>query len=496
VKFTDEQQEAIESNEQVVVVDAKAGTGKTTTAVGFAHARPTKRLLYMAFNKTAQMDAQARFGSNSNTECRTTHSLAWAAFGRLFQSRTTFNWRALDVRSELNLPNIRAAAMVQAILTRYLQSRERDIGVEHAKEAETRFNATEVELGEAIANARTLWRRMQDRSDTVQMPHDAYLKMWALSNPRLEYDYILCDEWQDANPVTAQVVEMQRHSKIVILGDPHQSIYAFRGAVNAMNQFAGARRVHLTKTWRFGPKVAHVANTVLAEFKREQHLIQAMGVDAPYRSGSAVTKLARTNAQLFADAIAVRGAGVHWVGGIEKYELDKILDAYFLFAGKRDRIVDPFLRHFATFGELATYGEEAKDREAKVLAEVVEKYTHDIPSLIGQVKANEVKDPAQAQLLLTTAHKAKGLDWDYVQLADDFEILAETEALLAQDPNGQIEEQEINLLYVALTRAKRQLALNEDTRKWLEQLPAHQRARAQAAARARAKQNPSMFALP
>lgn len=88
VNYTDEQRAAIECDAQFVVVDAKAGTGKTTTAVGIAQARPNKRILYMAFNKTAQMDAQERFGRNSNVECRTTHSLAWSAFGRLFQSRT------------------------------------------------------------------------------------------------------------------------------------------------------------------------------------------------------------------------------------------------------------------------------------------------------------------------------------------------------------------------------------------------------------------------
>lgn len=485
VNFTDEQQAIIECRAPVVVGNAKAGTGKTTTGVGFAHRRPDKRFLYMAFNKTVQMEAEHRFGKNSNTEARTTHSMAWQAIGRQFGSRVPDTWRALTVRNEMSLANTRMAAMVQLVLTKFFQSTDIEVRLEHAADAETKFHAVDRELSEAVANAKLLWRRMQDRGDSVAVPHDAYLKMWALTTPRLNYDYLICDEWQDANPVTAQIVQQQRHAKILILGDPHQSIYAFRGAVNAMDQFPGAAHLHLSKTWRFGPKVAEVANLVLSELKKETVLIKAMGADVPYQSGAPVTKLARTNAQLFKDATLVMGQGVHWVGGVEKYELHRILDAYHLFANQRDRIKDPFLRYFSSFQDMAVYAEESKDRDAKILAEVVDEFHHDTPHLVDQVIRNAVKDPDEAQLRLTTGHKAKGLDWDYVQLANDFEILAETEALLADDPCAKVDQQELNLLYVGLTRAKKALALNDETRQWLANLPQHRAARANAMNRVR-----------
>jgi superfamily I DNA/RNA helicase len=485
VDYTDEQQAIIRCHAPVVVADAKAGTGKTTTAVGFSASRPDKKFLYVAFNKTVQMEATERFGAKSNTEARTHHSLAFGAVGRHYGERVTHSWRALGVKNELQLNNTRMAGMVQLTLTKFFQSTDESLTQSHARDAEHKFRAQEHEMSEAVANAKILWRRMQDRSDSVAVPHDAYLKMWALTKPRLNYDYLICDEWQDANPVTAQIVEQQRHAKVLILGDPHQSIYAFRGAINAMDQFPSAERLHLSKTWRFGPKVAEIANLLLSEFKREKVLIKAMGVDVPYRSGAPVTKLARTNAQLFKDATLVMGQGVHWVGGVEKYELQKILDAYYLFANQRDRIRDPFLRFFSSFQELAAYAEDAKDREAKILVEVIEEYRHETPRLVHEVTKNAVAESADAQLVLTTAHKAKGLDWDYVQIANDFEILADTEALLADDPYAQIEQQEINLLYVAFTRAKKELALNDETKQWLHNLPQHQAARAHAAARTR-----------
>lgn len=55
---------------------------------------------------------------------------------------------------------------------------------------------------------------------------------------------------------------------------------------------------------------------------------------------------------------------------------------------------------------------------------------------------------------MTTAHKSKGLEFDHVSIADDFHLLCEDD----------IDRQEANLLYVAVTRAKKNLVLNSDIR--------------------------------
>jgi superfamily I DNA/RNA helicase len=69
--------------------------------------------------------------------------------------------------------------------------------------------------------------------------------------------------------------------------------------------------------------------------------------------------------------------------------------------------------------------------------------------------------------VLATAHKAKGLEWPRVRLADDFPSLEELDAL---DQDGLLcltpeeRDQELHLLYVAVTRARQQLELNEAVR--------------------------------
>jgi len=57
----------------------------------------------------------------------------------------------------------------------------------------------------------------------------------------------------------------------VAVGDPHQQIYRFRGAEDALNSdwMADAERHYLTQSFRFGPAVAHVANIIL--FTRVRH---------------------------------------------------------------------------------------------------------------------------------------------------------------------------------------------------------------------------------
>jgi superfamily I DNA/RNA helicase len=483
VNYSDQQQSVIQEHSPIIVVKALAGTGKTTMCVGFADARPKAKILYISFGKAVQEAAQQRFGPN--TECRTTHSLAFQAVGKHFGKRVTKSWRAMTVRSEAGLPDIRSAALVQSVLTKFFQSADSTITMAHTREAEVGFKGSEAELHQAVNNAKLIWRRMQDRSDSISMSPDAYLKMWSLSSPRLNYDYLICDEWQDTNPVTAHIVNQQKHANLLVVGDPHQSIFGFRGAMNAMDDYPTARQLHLSQTWRFGPKVATMANLVLNELKGEKLQIQGMGKDVPYVSGAPITKLSRTNAQLFKDATLRHGRGVHWVGGIEGYNIGKILDAYFLYANKRDKIRDQFMRNFSSFSELVTYGEEAKDPEARILGEVIEAYQHETPALVSEIRANAVEDAAAADMTLTTAHKAKGLDWNYVQIADDFEILAETEAALAADPFAQIEEQELNLLYVGFSRAKCALQVNQETRTWLENLPKHRAARQTAREKAR-----------
>lgn len=476
IDYTPEQVEIIMDRSRILVANAFAGTGKTTTAVGYAAARPDARILYMAFNKAIQTEAQSRFARN--TRCQTTHSLAYQAIGRHYSQRISRSWRAMTVSKDAGLSTWQQAALTHSILNKFFQSADSHIGPNHADTAREQFGCEDADLAIALSAARSLWVRMQDRDDRVAIPDDAYLKMWALTHPRLDYDVIIFDEAQDSNPVTAQVVREQTHATRLYIGDRHQSIYGFRGARNAMDDFGPqAAHRHLSHTWRFGETTAGYANLLLGDLKGEKVPLVGLGRDEPFDPAACITKLSRTNAQLFKDAALVRGHGIHWVGGIESYQVSRVLDAYALYMRSRDQIRDPFLRNFASWGEMRAYTEATKDSETRILADLIDEYKHETPELVAQMRSNAVPDARDAQMVLTTAHKSKGLDWDYVQIADDFEVLNDAEASLRNDPDAPLDEQEINLLYVAVTRARKAVQLNEETKHWIRDLPIHRKER-------------------
>mgnify|MGYP001627112256 CR=1 FL=1 len=479
--YSDEQKAIIESNQRLIVANAFAGTGKTTTAVGFAAARPNHKVLYMPFGKSVQMEAVKRFPPN--TICQTINSAAYAATIAL-RHKLSQSWPALTIRKEMNLMSHRQAGIVHNILNQFMVSADRDIGLPHGQQALEKWRATEGEIADAIAVARLAWRRMRDPSDAMPVSHDALLKIWSLSNPKLNYDVIIFDEAQDTNPVTASIIKQQQHAVRLYIGDRHQSIYRFRGAANAMEEMGSdpsATHFFLSKTWRFGPRTAEIANTILGELKGETVKIIGMGQDGQWKRGYRMTKLSRSNAQLFREAVLTRGKGVYWVGknGIEDYGVDRLLQAYAIFKGNHSRedISDPVLRYFRSWSEAVSYGDDAKDQEIRVLVGLIEEFRHDIPDLVTDLRKNQAQSEADADVVLTTAHKSKGLDWDYVQICDDFEFLEDLEAKLSEDPYAQVDDQEINLLYVAATRAKREVMLNKETAQWLEDLPQHRQKR-------------------
>lgn len=85
---------------------------------------------------------------------------------------------------------------------------------------------------------------------------------------------------------------------------------------------------------------------------------------------------------------------------------------------------------------------------------IIEAY-FDLPKRIEQLRRCAVASELDATVTLTTAHKAKGLEWDYVGLYEDF-----TADPLAPEIDQAKRDDELNLLYVSVTRAMQILALN------------------------------------
>lgn len=486
---TEEQAAICQADGKVVKANAFAGTGKSSTFVFLAESRPNERILYVAFNKAIQVEAEARFPGN--VKAKTGHSLAFGRCGHVYGSvhgklagdirPYHINGKLLETGLSRMVPsasqNLYSGRVIET-LKNYLVSSDAEFNLGHVSIGSSPTERQHFDGNAVLAGARKVWEWMQDPKNAVPMLHDGYLKQYQLTNPRLPYDRILFDEAQDTNPVMQSIVGSQA-CPIAYVGDRHQCIYGFRGASNAMETIKADHEFGLTGSFRFGPAVADVANRLL-HLKREPLRIKGLGHDTQlgvldHRSlGHAF--ITRGNSALFHEAVhalSVRRPFA-FVGDIRGYRFDQIVDAYNLYAG--ERVKDAFIGSFASFDEFAEYGESMGDREVKARVRLVTTYSEQIPRLVEQIHAHAlpyVKDAhpqaAHNVLVLTTAHKSKGLEFDNVRLSDDFMSLWDDEGNLFDIGDASQEDiEELNLQYVAATRARKRLELSEDLQTYLD----------------------------
>jgi len=467
MKLTSEQEGVVASQAASVVVNAFAGTGKTSTLVEYARARPEQKILYIAFNKAVAEEAKARFPSN--VESRTSHSMAYGGAGWKYKDKLG-NPKAWHVKNFLKIDHLDAnhALLLSTIalerVMAFCASGAAEIDIDPMGVKMPR--AVPFDASDILTASLRIWHAMCDTKNLdMPMPHDGYLKLWQLSNPDLsKYDTVLLDEAQDTNPCLFEIFRGAEGSKVLV-GDTHQNIYAFRGAMNAMRRMKGEQHA-LTSSFRFGQDVADVANGVLDIFKNEKLRLQGLGgtshVGDPVK-GLRTAHLHRTNAGLFDQSVELlkRNQPLAFVGRFRNYNPDQIMDAYRLMEGENRAIRDPFIRMFSKFNEMQEYAETVGDKELSARIRVVEKYGDRIPSLIEKLEAVDACTPeATAMTLLTTAHKSKGLEWPQVVLGEDFPHMMEKGAPLHADymsPDSESDplgDEEANLIYVAATRAR------------------------------------------
>ena len=454
-ELTHEQKKIIEydiDENSILNIIAFAGTGKTTTLLEYSKAHSHLNFLYVAFNKSVQVEAKEKFPPN--VTCKTSHGLAFRKFGAPYKDRIISNLRLNTVKSALGLNNYNEAKIVSETFYNFLISADLKISKKHLPW----LSKDDPKLPYFyISKAAELWVLMCDENDGgVGMLHDCYLKLYHLSRPQLNFDCILLDEAQDTNPVVADIIVSQKCPKILV-GDPHQQIYAFRGSHNIMQHISAEKTLYLTYSFRFGEEIARIANKILHNFKgetRELKGVRPLGNKGDFEDFAII---ARTNAMIFTEAVNLchDGCKIAFLGGIDGYRFNDIMDIYLLNVGKKAEIKNSHIRSFTTYSALKEFAEEADDWELKSKYKIVEKYGERLPILVEYIKRSAV-ERAQAQYILTTAHKSKGSQFSKVRLCEDFsEFFLDNEL----SDGTSIDPEEFNLLYVAVTRAKESITI-------------------------------------
>jgi superfamily I DNA/RNA helicase len=117
---------------------------------------------------------------------------------------------------------------------------------------------------------------------------------------------------------------------------------------------------------------------------------------------------------------------------------------------------------FQNFESFKAFAKNTNDNELIGKIQTVEKYKERIPGLLEKIKSCCNSNPKFADYIFTTTHKAKGLEWKTVILLDDFFEIPNGLLSLGRKKKDQdnVQDDEKNILYVAMTRAKQYLVLN------------------------------------
>jgi DNA helicase-2/ATP-dependent DNA helicase PcrA len=178
------------------------------------------------------------------------------------------------------------------------------------------------------------------------------------------FRYILVDEYQDTNHAQYRLLQLLavQHRNVCAVGDPDQSIFAFRGAdinniLDFERDFPGTRTIALEQNYRSTNSILEAANAVIANNRerKPKELWSELGDGDPVRvvevedehaearfvaagiaalveegfSGDEIAVFYRTNAQsrVLEDVLVRQGVAYQVIGGPRFYERAEIKDA-------------------------------------------------------------------------------------------------------------------------------------------------------------------------
>jgi DNA helicase II / ATP-dependent DNA helicase PcrA len=118
-----------------------------------------------------------------------------------------------------------------------------------------------------------------DYNDQIRIP-----ALYHCNMPR--YDVVLGDEWQDASPMQNMLMQNIGAKQYVFVGDRHQSIYGFRGAMSYSMDWAKEYfkciELPLSITYRCAKNIVKVAATIYKDIEPWEH-----SIDGIVRNGDA-----------------------------------------------------------------------------------------------------------------------------------------------------------------------------------------------------------------
>lgn len=468
------------------VISAKAGSGKSSTCVAAIKLiKPKNKVMFLAFNKSIAEELSLKLNDFPNVEVRTSHSLGFAIIRKNvegdveldeFKYRTYIKSNILDLTTvDISLTRIQLYNYIESICA--LVDYARFNLAQTAEEVQllaTKYDVP-VFFDECDVVIKVLeWGKTElnrvDYTDMVWLPVEL-----SMNAKLFQKDFIFIDECQDQSLMSIELFLkcFKRGTRFIAVGDEDQCINTFSGASEEafqyMKDYPKTTQFDLPICYRCPRSVVELARNLVPEIKyREgspEGVIQDNCWTKMLNSGDMV--ISRSKAPLLQVYVKLlrRGVKCHIKGKDFGVNLKKILEEIDCEELNTNLKADGvFVRLFDNLFEMrnkimAKNGLDYQD--ATLTSYVTERY--DMINALRILAENyvtkseliehidEIFDENREGVILSTIHKAKGLEADNVYILCNSSMPSK----LAKKDWEKVAEQ--NLIYVAYTRAKKKL---------------------------------------
>ncbi len=466
------------------VIEAKAGAGKTKTAISSIKLIPKdQKCLFIAFNKSIADELNERLKSRSNCIARTTHSLGFLMLRRnlgpdievdeyKYRKYVKNNIGKITTASEFIRTRQQVEEYIDNITMLIDFSRFNLAQNEKEINAVAQKYSIPVSFDECAITQKCLeWGKEHtetiDYTDMIWLPVELSLAPMGLT-----YDWVYIDESQDLSICSTQLFLkcIKRGGRFVSIGDPDQSVNLFAGssedAFNFMKEYPNTTLFELPISYRCAKNIVTFANqlvpNMLARDEAPEGIIVRNCHVRDIKEGDMVlcrskaplvklyVKLLRKNINCYIKGQDIGSNLIKELEKIDQEDLNTDLSTDGVFVRLWDKFFTERNKLMQTRGldfddaTLSSYMMEKYD-VINTLLILAEKYKTKT-DLIKHIK--EIFQEDSKGVCLSTIHKAKGLE------AENVYILCHSTmpSKLAVHDWEKLQEQ--NLMYVAYTRAK------------------------------------------
>lgn len=406
----------------IVSINAVAGAGKTTTLLKLSIKHKEKSIIYLAFNRSLVEEIKNKlFLSDID-------NLSPFTFDSLIRNIYYIKHRCNPNLVELKPNNIskyipwlngkpyKVKEYYQKAFTQFCnQSEFRDM----ESYCINRFHSPKPILNQ-------IWSLVMNGTfhtfDSLRKM--AQVEHWCRDYIDSNYQLIFIDECQDFDPIMLDILLTDTNIPKLFVGDNHQSIYQWRGCINTFSKLPkNSLNIEFYSSYRLGHEACKKINEVHSSIRmisksKSKTYIREMEIPK-----EKYVYLFRTWKNLLKEAQVIDNI---WISNYSK-QVKFIRNLY-------QRVSNSYFK--LSKDELSEYSD---DLPAFLLS--LSKW--ELNNLLTRIEQNLVeKDKAICEM--HTIHNFKGMEADNIRIYDDIDL-----------------PEEINLYYVALTRAKKNIYVNK-----------------------------------